>query len=562
MARPLKDVRSSQLHKLLQEARGLLETDGVSATRRLEASQARFNSDPDFLNLLAECYYRSGRTIDVLKTLDRVIEIGAATVETWSTTGLLMARVKEYAQSITAYQHALRLAPNDPSILHDYGKSLYEMGDVSNAAQQIERARELSDKLLPWQSLATMAPGNPDYSNHDVLKIRQQYYQKLSACVDAPARIAPKVVRRGRLRVGYLSSWFHRENYMKPVWGLINDHHRERIEVHLLTDSAGDDLPGYRPYPEDVVHETGDLDNVQLAEAIRSIGLDVLVDLNAYSTLSRLGLFLTPPAPVTAAWFNMYATSGFPGFHYVIGDEQTVIREEEPAYSERVARLPQSYLSFVVSHDAPSVVDPPCLKNGYITFGSLCSQYKITRPVLDAWTEILRNVATARLILGNASLSSACNRDYVREEFVERGIDAERLKFLGKAPHREFLGYYDSMDIALDAFPYNGGTTTMEAIWQGVPVITFHGDRWASRTSASILAGTHLAQFVASNVDGYIASAIELGNAPDVRDQLRQLRTSSREELLRSPACNTTALARAMEDLYFAMLSEISAETI
>ena len=185
-----------------------------------------------------------------------------------------------------------------------------------------------------------------------------------------------------------------------------------------------------------------------------------------------------------------------------------------------------------------------------MTFGSLVTQYKITAPVLDAWAAVLQAVPTARLLLGNTELDSACNRDYVAARFKQRGIDAARIEFRGRADHRTFVEYYNAIDIALDAFPYNGGTTTMEAIWQGLPVITFDGDRWASRTSASILAGTPLTQFVATDVEGYVQTAINLASDPYVAERLRSLRHSMRGLLMDCPACDTQALANAMEALY------------
>jgi predicted O-linked N-acetylglucosamine transferase (SPINDLY family) len=162
----------------------------------------------------------------------------------------------------------------------------------------------------------------------------------------------------------------------------------------------------------------------------------------------------------------------------------------------------------------------------------------------------LRFVPNSRLLLGNVELDSACNRDYVAQRFSQRGIAADRIEFRGRADHRTFLEYYNAFDVALDAFPYNGGTTTMEAIWQGLPVITYIGDRWASRTSASILAGTRMTEFVATSVDGYVRTAVDLACDPQVAERLRSLRHSMRDSLDECPSCDTWALARAMEALY------------
>jgi predicted O-linked N-acetylglucosamine transferase (SPINDLY family) len=216
------------------------------------------------------------------------------------------------------------------------------------------------------------------------------------------------------LRIGYLSAFFHAANYMKPVWGLINQHDRERFELHLISDSAAEKgMPGYRPHADDCLHHTSGLDNDRLAKRIAELDLDVLVDLNSYSVPKRIGLFAAPLGPPTAAWFNAFGTSGAPGVGYIIGDDEVVRPNEERYFTERVVRLPLSYLTFEVCHPVPDVAPPPCASAKHLTFGSLVAQYKITPFVLDAWAEILQRAPRSRLLLANTALKSPQNREYV-----------------------------------------------------------------------------------------------------------------------------------------------------
>jgi predicted O-linked N-acetylglucosamine transferase (SPINDLY family) len=279
-------------------------------------------------------------------------------------------------------------------------------------------------------------------------------------------------------------------------------------------------------------------------------GIDILVDLNAYSTPQRLGLWLDPPAPITVAWFNAYATTALPGVQAIVGDAEVVRVGEEAFYTESVRRLPLSYLTFDVRHPAPPVVPPPCCTQGVFTFGSLVAQYKITPAVLDAWAAILRGAPAAHLLLANTALKSLQNREYVRQQFDRRGISADRLQLLGPAEHYAYLQYYDQIDAALDAFPYNGGTTTMEALWQGVPVLTFSGDRWASRTSASLIRHTHLDRFAAASLDAFVQQAIQLATSRRSPVLLAELRQTMRGQLASAAACDTRRLAAAMEAIY------------
>jgi predicted O-linked N-acetylglucosamine transferase (SPINDLY family) len=187
------------------------------------------------------------------------------------------------------------------------------------------------------------------------------------------------------------------------------------------------------------------------------------------------------------------------------------------------------------------------LQNGYITFGSLISAYKLTGQTLDAWSQILHSLPTARLLVRNAALDHECNRAELLARFAERGILAQRLSLLGSAEHGEFLRTYDQIDIALDAFPYNGGTTTVEALWQGVPVLTTNGSRWSGRTSRTILNAAGLAAWVAPDMPSLVDLAATLA-----RSELAPGRAAQRARLASSPACDVVALCRELECLYLA----------
>ena len=198
------------------------------------------------------------------------------------------------------------------------------------------------------------------------------------------------------------------------------------------------------------------------------------------------------------------------------------------------------------------MADPPWLTNGAITFGCLASQYKITNEVIGAWSRILQQVPDSSLILKNGALGSPGTRQFVHGLFERHDVSPKRVRLEGPSDHYQFLETYGEIDIALDTFPYNGGTTTTEAIWQGVPVVTFSGDRWVSRTSASILQSAGLGELVGQGLEDYISLAIRLANSPD---RLSDLRRNMRSRLRDSPVCDTQSFARNMERLYAQMIA-------
>jgi predicted O-linked N-acetylglucosamine transferase (SPINDLY family) len=224
----------------------------------------------------------------------------------------------------------------------------------------------------------------------------------------------------------------------------------------------------------------------------------------------------------------MYGSTGFPDVDVLIADDTALPCGEERHYSERIYRVRHTYLPFQMFYETPDVTAPPSLQTGHITFGSLNSAYKLTPETLQAWSRILHTIPTARLLLRNAALDHVSNRADLLARFAGLNIAAERLSLLGRADHMSFLRTYDQIDVALDAFPYNGGTTTVEALWQGVPVLTIDGDRWAARTSRSILTAAGLADWVAADLPSRCAPPNAAGSRPVPPVTSRPFAVSSR----------------------------------
>lgn len=498
--------------------------------------------------------YRAGQRLDALRKLDQLISLGCADAADWCLTGRLLSEVAEFAQALGAFENCIQLAPQHVEARYELGRTLYTLGDVERAALWIEQIAEESGHVEMWMSLATLAPAVPSFTHQRVRQIREKFAAVVRQAEMPQVDPKPKPSKRksstGVLKLGYLSAHWHEANYMKPVWPLIHVHDRKKFEIHLFDDGEPNATPWHWLSNTAQTHRLHGLTNLRAAEDIHRTQLDILVDLSAYSKPERLGLLVHRPAPVQIAWFNMYATSGFTEFDYIIGDRFVLRREEHRFYTERCLQLPVSYLTFQTNHPAPPVAESPFASRGFFTFGCLATMYKITPNVVAAWAEILRTASQSRLILSNRELKSRCNQDYLLEQFESLGVERKRIEIFPPDKHYEYLKYYDQMDLALDTFPYNGGTTTMEAIWQGVPVLTFDGDRWASRTSRSILGNSHLSQFAVENYEQYVLTAVKFATHPRAQAQLLELRRTMRDQLLDSKVCDTRLFAKKMESLY------------
>ena len=530
---------------------------GAEIIPHLERAQSHAPDDPNLQCTVGDIYQDGGAPGSAAAAYRKAIASDPGLAHAWYKLGCAETSQREYVSAIAAFEETLRLAPSWPQAEHNLGRARYELGQANEAMAHFRNCAARDDLALSRAMAALIAPGVPREDNASILALRRTWADRdltHAAKPDSAPALSSNADRP--MRIGYISSFFHRQNWMKPVWGLINQHDRSAFEIHLFASVPASSIrTGYRADARDHFHNISASSNDQVSTLIRQHQIDILVDLNSYSDMQRLPLFMSRPAPAVVGWFNLYATSGMSGFDYLIGDDQVIPPEEECFYTESILRVPGSYLTFEVNYPVPDVVDPPCTGNGRITFGSMASQIKITGEVVAAWSSILSRSPNSRLIIRNGALSAASSREFLYDLFSKNEVSRDRIQLEGPVEHFQFLQTYNEIDIALDTFPYNGGTTTTEAIWQGVPVVTFLGDRWVSRTSASILRAGGLGEFVRTDIADYISFAAELANSPETPQRLASLRRQMRSQLLHSPVCDTNIFARAIERLYWAIFA-------
>jgi protein O-GlcNAc transferase len=527
-----------RLHRL-KEALPLLQTAHLALPK-----------DPDILVDGADVARLMGGLDVAADTYSEARKLGATGFQIDFGEASIFQERKQWLKAIEIWEKIDASFPNNPHVLHNLGKAWHELGETDKAVTLMQTAFEIGGETASLVTLALLAPHAGICNHEDVKRIRIKLGERLKQIEGNPPDNINKINHSGRINIGYISAFFHRPNWMKPVWAMLNNHDREKFVIHLFADGAPDKIDqegGYISHEADKIYDIRKLNNRELAKLISDCEIDVLVDLNSYSATSRLGLWAAKPAPLTIGWFNLYATSGLPGIEWLVGDEVAIHPQEEKFYTEKIVRLNQSYLTFQVKYNTPDVDFPD---NEIFTFGCLGSGYKITPEVRAAWIQILQTAKDTRLIVRNKVLDEDAHRKRFLNFFTEAGIEADRIILLGSAEHHEFLQTYGKIDLALDTFPYNGGTTTTEAIWQGVPVVCFSGDRWISRTSATILHFGELNQFIGANVNEYIDLAVKW-SAPEQRATLRNLRQKMREKLKNSKVCDGAGLAKNFEEIVF-----------
>lgn len=347
------------------------------------------------------------------------------------------------------------------------------------------------------------------------------------------------------LRIGYVSADLVRHPvgfFLLPVLA-----HRDPGAVHLTCYSGrgvGDGFTQRLRRLADGWVETAHLDDGALEARIRSDRIDILVDLSGHTGAHRLLVFAEKPAPLQATWLGYPQTTGLAQIDYLIADARQVPLGEERWYAERILRLDPGYVAWAPPEDAPEVAPLPARREGRITFGSLNNLAKLNPAVFDLWAKVLAAAPGSRLLLAWQSLGDSTTKARVRAMAEAAGLAPERLFLEPGGRPKDFLARYGEIDVGLDPFPYSGGLTTLEALWMGVPVLTWPGERFAGRHAASHLAQAGLEDWIASSPEDYVARAAAA--AGDL-DRLADLRQHLRARLMASPLLDGPAFARQLE---------------
>ena len=349
-----------------------------------------------------------------------------------------------------------------------------------------------------------------------------------------------------RLRVGYVSPNFGNHPVGRFLLPLLESHDRTSFETFCY---ASVDIPDAMTdrcrTHADVWRDVHQLSDEQLANTIRQDQIDILVDLTMHMGNNRLLVFARKPAPVQVTYLAYCGTTGLSTMDYRLTDPYLdPPGEVEGFYSEQSVRLPETYWCYRPAIETPPVHALPALTVGRVSFGSLNNFCKVTPPVLATWSRLLQAVPGARLLL---HARTGSHRDRVRRFLTEQGVLAERVVFIDFQPMTEYFDVYEQVDVALDPFPYGGGTTTCDALWMGVPVVSLAGPRAVGRGGLSILSNLGLSDWVAHDAEQYVQIAVGL-----VSDLLRlsNIRATLRQRMQSSVLMDAPRFARNIEAAY------------
>lgn len=457
-------------------------------------------------------------------------------------------------EAIINYQKALQIDPNFVEVYNKLANALQDQGKLEEAEQCYRHALRIKplftyyDNLLMMLNYSSGRESGAVFSEH--LKFAKQFEAPLASAI-VPHKNDCSSARR--LRIGYVSYDFRRHSVNFFIEPVLASHNHDQFEVFcysdvLIPDNATERLQRYSDQWQDIKG----MPDEKVAEIIRKDGIDILVDLAGHTANNRLLLFARKPAPVQVSWIGYPNTTGLSTIDYRIVDGYTDPPGlTEPFCSEELIRMPDSFLCYLPDKDSPVVSGLPALESGYITFGSFNYFPKVSQETAAVWIEILKALPDSRLIMKTRNFADSGTYRYAMEMFVRQGIAAERIELLSmKTSFEEHLDMYNRIDIALDTFPYNGTTTTCEALWMGVPVITFSGNVHASRVGKSLLTNIGHPELVAGTFKEYVSIAVNL--AADLK-RLQSLREGLRDSMVHSPLTDAKRFIVNLENCYRSM---------
>ena len=503
---------------------------------------------PDFHYALASMLRRAGRGKAAVATYRAGIALKPDDARMRADLGGLLVGMGQLEEARIEAEQARNLAPDLAVARHNLGLIHHQLGEVDAAIAEIGLAARLApDNLDIRTTLLFILNYSTRHTPAEVLAEHQRYGERVVQPVASPA---PDAAWPRRLRIGYVSADFRSHVVTSFMLPLFARHDRSRFEVVGYYNHAESDAvtAAMRALADDWV-DCARMSDEQFAAQVRADRVDILVDLAGHTERNRLRAFALRPAPLQVTYLGYPNTTGVTAIDVRVTDAKAdPPGESDRCNVERLARLPRSFLCYRPGPDIHDPGPPPAQQSGTITFGCFNNFQKQSDPFFAAAARVLAAVPNSRLLLKARSLSHAAAVQRVKRSFAAHGIDASRLVLLGwEANAEDHLAAYKRVDIGLDSFPYNGTTTTCEALWMGVPVVAVQGDRHAGRVGASLLETVGLPELVGRDVDEYVQIATRLaGDLP----KLAELRAGMRARMRASALMDEPGFARDIEACY------------
>ncbi len=530
--------------------------NALEALKRLDEAAVSYDKAiairPDYaeaFNNRANALQQLRRFDEALGSCDRAIKLKPDYAEAHINRGIVLMEMMRFDEALASCGRALGVRPDCAEALSLRAAILQAQGRIDEAISAYRAALAIKpDAFAIHTNLIFALNFDASASAADKQDERARWNERHAQRFfddSRPHANDPDPDRR--LRVGYVTDRFRRQAAAYAFGGVLLCHDANQVEVFCYSDTLQeDDVTARFRSRADRWRDTSGVSDDKLAELVRHDQIDILVDLVGHMAGHRLRVFARKPAPIQVTAWGEPTGTGLQAMDYLLADPVLVPPAERGLLTERVVEL-DNFLGYWVPEALPEAGSLPAIAQGHLTFGSFNRLDKISDPVISLWATVLHALPGARLVLKDRMLADFGQRARIETAFAVKGISAERLTTLADSDRMSHFSAYRKIDIALDPFPHSGGMTTLDALWMGVPVVTWPGRSISSRLAAASLTALNLVDFIAADAESYVKLAIAKGNDLDA---LARLRASLRPHIAGSVLGDPQRYARAVECAY------------
>ena len=564
--------------------------------RRLEQAEAlamlltqRFPKHPFAWKVLGAVLQQMGRLEESLAPMQSASKLSPQDAEAHSNLGVALKQLGRLDESEASYRQAIAVKPNHAGAHSNLGGMLREVGRLdeaeascrqaiaikpefaeahSNLGNTLKELGRLDEAEASYRQSIAMKPDYAEAHSNLLMLIGSMLFNHVRYR-DSAAGFAGAVENtvtsrfntwshsrdKDKLRIGFVSGDLKSHPVGYFLEGLLTELQSSSIELFAYPTVIEVDAVTSRLKPLfEMWCPLMGFNDMEAAQKIHSDGIHILIDLSGHTAKNRLPVFAWRPAPIQVSWLGYFASTGLSEMDYILGDPYVTAHDEAAHFSEKIWQLPETYLCFTPPDLDLKVAPLPAFSNGFVTFGCFNKLSRMTDETVSVRAAILHAVPGSKLFLKDKQLDTESGRNRVISRFAAVDIAADRLILEGISPREEYLNCYGRVDIALSSFPYGGGTTSVEGLWMGVPVITKKGNHFLSHLGESIAHNSGLADWIASDEEEYVAKAVAY--ASDL-DALSDLRNGMRERIVDKPLFDIPRFALHFEQAVRAMRNTI-----
>ena len=500
---------------------------------------------------LGLAYHHIGNMDDAIVNYKKAIDLKPDYDEALNNMGMSLEEKGDVVEAIDKYNKVLEINTKHAGAYYNLGNAFILCGDYNSAIKYYKQAVLLDQERNNFfEALLFASNYSPDMSAEEIFAYYKQYDQRFGFPHKHKWKIftQPKIPKN-KLKIGYVSPDFQKHSVQNFLLPTLAHHNHKEFEIFAFAELEKEDKVSqeYKSYVDHWIR-TDRMTDDELAQKIGDLGIDILVDLAGHTRNNRLTVFAQKPAPISVTWLGYGYTTGLSAIDYFLTDKFVTPKGSEHLFLEKPWQLKNhTYCCYKAQENMDKVTPLPALSNGFITFGTISKNLRINNNLISIWSIILKRVNKSKLLINNFDLNSHHSKEILISRFKAHGISENRLDFYYETPPWNSM---HQIDIALDCFPHNSGTTLFEHLYMGNPFITYSSRPSVGKIGTSILSTLGHPEWIATSEEEYVDKAVTLASDPL---KLSIIRQNLRTEMEASPLMDQKGFVRELEEAYQAM---------